>query len=212
MNERIGPKISESGYAWTNAAVLLLFKWFGDSLDPTDYKGFTPSLKHMETVEQKIEKRKREKAVESDDDYEPSLNKDASSQKPTQQKNVYEQTSPSKKRPKNKKKTEGRSESPPNKAAKSKQLIKRRRSRSKSSDRSESETPSNETVASEQPRKSEVIRKDLKRFVDEAEPMDETAPTAQTSEKKRSRKSSPSGEIGVAEQTEENKGKRPKNS
>lgn len=270
VNERIGQKVSKAGYAWINAAVLTMFEWFGDLLNAKDYRGFAPSLKHVEPLDKKIGKRKKD--MKFDDDYEPSANTctTTSSQQPSQkiferkasstsnysespsssfevssanqikQKNIKEramkltnkndseqslkETSSSEPRQKKMKKKgpkpSGGSEPPSNEAAKSKQP--KNRGRKRKSERAESETPSNETTTSEQRRKMASARKASKRFVDESEPMDVTASTAQTSEKKRSRKSSkisddeksesPSSGIGPAKRTTENKGKKPKSS
>lgn len=258
MNERIGTKVSKAGYAWTNAAVLIMFEWFGDALNPKNYRDFTPSKRHAQPVDQKVENRKKGKAVQLDDDFEPTsnpqknLDRKASSISYSESPSSSFEVSPanrSKKKnaresamkssdqnepqqpfketssPKQgKKNIKGSKPSGGSEAVKSKQHKKRRRRRTKQeraerAEKAESEPPSNETTASEQPRRRAIARKASKRYVDESEPMDVTTLVGQSSEKKRSRRSSKlsddevsEGETGPAEQTKEKRGKKPKSS
>lgn len=244
-----------------------MFEWFGDLLDPRDYRDFKPSLKQVGPVNQKIGQKRKGEAIKSDEDFGQTSNIAASSQEPSEQvlqreasristrskssSSLFEispanltkkgnakekamkstdETEPeqtlreiflSEQRSKRMKKAEGSaggSESPSNEAAKPKPHKKRSHGKGES-ESAESESPSKETAASEQPIRRAVVRQASKSFAEESKPLDQTAPAAPTSAKKRSRTSSklsddeesePSlEEISPPQQTKENKGKRP---
>lgn len=208
VNERITPKVSSAGYAWTNGAVLTMFKRFGQSLKPSDYKGFEPSWKHVDPVDQKSGKRKKGKAVQStfDDEFGPPSNIVALSQQPSQP--VFERNasklslskvSPGnltkKQNPKNisvKSTNKNEFEQFLNEPSSSKQRFKKKPKKKASNPTDEFEPPQNVAAKSEQPTKKKRTRRESKKSEKEESgpPSNETTFSEQPRKKEVVRKAS----------------------